>query len=82
MLSVLLAVPIVYSLLLLSWYLLRHHLVKHSGLPDLLFLEKSRKDNQKIDGTAVICARVCHDHFKRVLVIESEAWLSRKKVSN
>ncbi|KAL1678036.1 hypothetical protein EV122DRAFT_278668 [Schizophyllum commune] len=44
----------------------------------------SRK-GEKMKGTAVICgggysglvaARICHDHFERVIVIEAEPWLN------
>ncbi|KAL1741288.1 hypothetical protein HDZ31DRAFT_45760 [Schizophyllum fasciatum] len=43
------------------------------------------RGSRKIKGTAVICggsysgllaARVCHDHFERVVIIEPEEWLS------
>ncbi|KAJ7489465.1 hypothetical protein FB451DRAFT_691135 [Mycena latifolia] len=83
---ILLAVPAAYSALLLLWHLLRRHLLaKHSGLPDLALLQNSRRDDKKIPGTVVICggsiaglltARVCHDHFERVLIVEPEAWLA------
>ncbi|KAK0197957.1 hypothetical protein F5146DRAFT_1017606 [Armillaria mellea] len=45
----------------------------------------TRLPREKIKGTAVICggsiggliaARVCHDHFDDVLIVEPEAWLS------
>ncbi|KAK7453513.1 hypothetical protein VKT23_011792 [Stygiomarasmius scandens] len=48
-------------------------------------LGKERDASNKIPGTAVICggslagllaARVCHDHFQRVIIVEPEAWLS------
>ncbi|KAK0188450.1 hypothetical protein F5146DRAFT_1225237 [Armillaria mellea] len=44
-----------------------------------------RVSHEKIKGTAVICggsiggliaARVCHDHFDDVLIVEPEAWLN------
>ncbi|KAI5832048.1 hypothetical protein K523DRAFT_268578 [Schizophyllum commune Tattone D] len=43
---------------------------------------------RKVEGTAVICggsysgllaARVCHDHFERVVIIEAEEWLSTEE---
>ncbi|KAJ7658947.1 hypothetical protein B0H17DRAFT_343339 [Mycena rosella] len=86
---VLLAVPASYLLLLLSWHLLRRHLLaKNIGLPDLELLKNSRKQDERIPGTAVICggsiaglltARVCHDHFERVLVVEPEAWVTSEE---
>ncbi|KAK7052361.1 hypothetical protein R3P38DRAFT_2859936 [Favolaschia claudopus] len=84
---VLLTIPIAgYGLLLLGWHLLRRVLLsKNSGLLELPLLAKGRSSAQKIPGTAVICggsiagllaARVCHDHFERVLVVETEPWVS------
>ncbi|KAK7016955.1 hypothetical protein R3P38DRAFT_2541121 [Favolaschia claudopus] len=89
-LSVLLAIPIgVYLLLLIGWHLLRRHLLSTtSGLLELPLLAKSRSSAQKIPGTAVICggsiaglfaARVCHDHFERVLVVEAEPWVASEE---
>ncbi|KAJ7472287.1 hypothetical protein B0H11DRAFT_1349448 [Mycena galericulata] len=78
------AAPVLYALLLLSWRLMRRHLLnKH--VRDLPRLQESRHTNQKIPGTAVICggsiagllaARVCHDHFERVLIVEAEGWVA------
>ncbi|KAJ7485099.1 hypothetical protein B0H11DRAFT_1722338 [Mycena galericulata] len=86
--KILLAVPAAYSVLLISWHLLRRHLLaKHTGLTDLPLL-KSRHPDKKIPGTAVICggsiaglltARVCQDHFERVLIVEAEAWVASKE---
>ncbi|KAF7344200.1 hypothetical protein MVEN_01710500 [Mycena venus] len=86
--KILLALPVAYSALLVSWHLLRHHLLaKHTGLPDLVRL-KSRQPDKKIAGTAVICggsiaglltARVCHDHFERVLIVEAEEWVASEE---
>ncbi|KAF8150617.1 hypothetical protein B0H34DRAFT_801557 [Crassisporium funariophilum] len=76
---------VVYVLLLLAWKWLRQHLlVKETAMQDLPLLGVSRRDGDKIKGTAVICggsisglliARVCHDHFERVLIVEPESWL-------
>ncbi|KAJ7269901.1 hypothetical protein C8J57DRAFT_1323879 [Mycena rebaudengoi] len=86
--KILLAVPAAYLVLLVSWHLLRRYLItKHTGLVDLPFL-KSRHPDKKIPGTAVICggsiaglltARVCHDHFEHVLVVEPEAWVASEE---
>ncbi|KAJ7289372.1 hypothetical protein C8J57DRAFT_1277510 [Mycena rebaudengoi] len=88
--QILLAVLAAYLILLVSWHLLRRYLIaKHTGLVDLPFLKSCHPD-KKIPGTAVICggsiagllpARVCHDHFEHVLVVEPEAWkLPRSRV--
>ncbi|KAK7469990.1 hypothetical protein VKT23_001425 [Stygiomarasmius scandens] len=51
---------------------------------DLPVLGKSRQQGEKIRGTAVVCggsiaglltARVCSDHFEKVIIVEPEAWL-------
>ncbi|KAJ7833742.1 hypothetical protein B0H13DRAFT_2678831 [Mycena leptocephala] len=86
--KILLAAPAAYSVLLVSWHLLRRHLLaKHIGLLDLPLLT-SRHPDKKIPGTAVICggsiaglltARVCHDHFERVLIVEAEAWVASEE---
>ncbi|KAF8806732.1 hypothetical protein BYT27DRAFT_7190377 [Phlegmacium glaucopus] len=81
-----LALPIVlYLLLLLAWNWLRQQLLaKETAILDLPLLGNPREKRDKIKGTAVICggsisglitARVCHDHFERVLIVEPEAWL-------
>ncbi|KIL56560.1 hypothetical protein M378DRAFT_16991 [Amanita muscaria Koide BX008] len=63
----------------------KKHIAQRTGLLDLPLLGAPRKDSKKIGGTAVICggsiaglltARVCHDHFERVVIIEAENWLS------
>ncbi|KAF9061790.1 hypothetical protein BDP27DRAFT_1428557 [Rhodocollybia butyracea] len=69
----------------LTWSILRWYLYKHySGLPDIEKLDKARP-GQRLDGTAVICggsiagllaARVCHDFFERVIIVEPEEWLT------
>ncbi|KAJ7093461.1 hypothetical protein B0H15DRAFT_882625 [Mycena belliarum] len=86
--QILLAVPAAYSVLLVSWHLLRRHLLaKHFGVQDLPHLQ-SRLPEKKVSGTAVICggsiaglltARVCHDHFERVLIVEAEAWVASEE---
>ncbi|KAJ6551259.1 hypothetical protein B0H19DRAFT_951110 [Mycena capillaripes] len=86
--KILIAVPAAYFVLLVSWQLLRRHLLaKHTGLVDFPLL-KSHHRRKKIPGTAVICggsiaglltARVCHDHFERVLIIEAEAWVASEE---
>ncbi|KAJ7468269.1 hypothetical protein B0H11DRAFT_1813877 [Mycena galericulata] len=78
-----------YAVSRLSWHFLRRHLLaKNVGLPDLEYLQNHRRQEKKIKGTAVICggsiagllaARVCHDHFERVLVIEAEAWVASEE---
>ncbi|KAF8806733.1 hypothetical protein BYT27DRAFT_7256738 [Phlegmacium glaucopus] len=81
-----LAIPLVlYLLLLLAWNWLRQQLfTKEIAILDLPSLGNPRRVKDKIKGTAVICggsisglitARVCHDHFERVLIVEPEAWL-------
>ncbi|KAF8624200.1 hypothetical protein AX17_007189 [Amanita inopinata Kibby_2008] len=63
----------------------KRKIIEQTGLPDLAILGEPRKDGKKIKGTAVICggslaglaaARICHDHFERIVIVESEAWLS------
>ncbi|KAF9021116.1 hypothetical protein BDZ89DRAFT_1019753 [Hymenopellis radicata] len=57
-----------------------------TAINDLPALGVAKKT--KIPGTAVVCggsigglltARVCHDHFERVIVVEPEAWLSTEE---
>ncbi|KAJ6504251.1 hypothetical protein C8R47DRAFT_1210323 [Mycena vitilis] len=84
--AVLVAVPVLYAFLLLAWHFLHWYLVgKSLGLRDLPLLKKGRLPHEKIPGTAVICggsvgglmtARICHDHFERVLIVEAEAWVA------
>ncbi|KIL58812.1 hypothetical protein M378DRAFT_15278 [Amanita muscaria Koide BX008] len=74
-----------YQLLKLVHGIVRKkHIAQQTGLPDLPLLGVPRKDGKKIAGAAVICggsiggllaARVCHDHFERVIIIEAENWL-------
>ncbi|THU97258.1 hypothetical protein K435DRAFT_857772 [Dendrothele bispora CBS 962.96] len=66
--------------------LLRYHLLKkETAMLDWALMGKAREEKNKIPGTVVICggslagllaARVCHDHFERVVIVEPEAWLS------
>ncbi|KAF5347376.1 hypothetical protein D9758_011287 [Tetrapyrgos nigripes] len=60
-------------------------LLRQTCVEDLKYLGQSRLECQKLQGTAVICggsiagllaARVCHDHFANVIIIEPESWLS------
>ncbi|KAF7308212.1 hypothetical protein HMN09_00669100 [Mycena chlorophos] len=84
--AILVALGATYALLLLAWHVLRRVLVaKHIGTTNLHLLQQGRAEHDKIPGTAVVCgggiaglltARVCHEHFERVLVIEAEPWLS------
>ncbi|THV03384.1 hypothetical protein K435DRAFT_852044 [Dendrothele bispora CBS 962.96] len=65
---------------------LRYHLLKkETAMLDWALMGKTREEEDKISGTAVICggsiagllaARVCHDHFERVIIVEPESWLS------
>ncbi|THU97455.1 hypothetical protein K435DRAFT_778036 [Dendrothele bispora CBS 962.96] len=73
------------TLHLLSRALRRYLLKKETILLDLPFLGQAREEATKIKGTVVVCggsisgllaARVCHDHFERVVIVEPEAWLS------
>ncbi|KAK0215868.1 hypothetical protein EDD85DRAFT_962651 [Armillaria nabsnona] len=79
------ALPLaVYCAGFLLWRILRHSLLrKQTCVLDLKQLGLSRNANQKIHGTAVICggsfaglfaARVCHDHFDDVVIVEPEPW--------
>ncbi|KAF5354617.1 hypothetical protein D9757_009569 [Collybiopsis confluens] len=64
---------------------LRHRfLLRQTCVEDLKRLGQSRPENTKLKGTAVVCggsiggllaARVCHDHFARVIIVEPESWL-------
>ncbi|KAG7444010.1 uncharacterized protein BT62DRAFT_1008697 [Guyanagaster necrorhizus] len=62
----------------------RKYLRTHTCVLDLEGLGL-RLPSQKIKGTAVICggsvggllaARVCHDHFDEVVIVEPESWLN------
>ncbi|KAF9047116.1 hypothetical protein BDZ89DRAFT_1058184 [Hymenopellis radicata] len=68
-----------------AWSTLRKRLiVTETGFYDCDYLAQPRSDKAKIPGTVVICggsvgglltARVCHDHFERVIIVEAESWL-------
>ncbi|KAK0215034.1 hypothetical protein IW262DRAFT_1404470 [Armillaria fumosa] len=75
---------IYYIVVYLERALRRRLLLKHTCVLDIDTLGR-RPHNQKIKGTAIICggsiaglvaARVCHDHFEDVVIVEPEAWLS------
>ncbi|KAK0501773.1 hypothetical protein EDD18DRAFT_1347844 [Armillaria luteobubalina] len=75
---------IYYTVVYLERALRRRLLLKHTCVLDIDTLG-CRPHNKKIKGTAVICggsiaglvaARVCHDHFEDVVVVEPETWLS------
>lgn len=59
-----------------------------TGDNDIPNLRQALPDTDKLDGTAVICggslagllaARVCHNYFKRVVIIEPEPWLATEE---
>ncbi|KIY62532.1 hypothetical protein CYLTODRAFT_458908 [Cylindrobasidium torrendii FP15055 ss-10] len=70
----------------LLWEFLRRRLIaKYTIWYDVSRLGQKRPDSAKIPGIAVICggsvgglfaARVCSDHFERVVIIEPESWLT------
>ncbi|KAK0489401.1 hypothetical protein IW261DRAFT_1390954 [Armillaria novae-zelandiae] len=75
---------IYYIVVYLERALRRRLLVKRTYVLDIATLGR-RLPSQKIKGTAVICggsiaglvaARVCHDHFEDVVIVEPETWLS------
>ncbi|KIY64985.1 hypothetical protein CYLTODRAFT_492663 [Cylindrobasidium torrendii FP15055 ss-10] len=67
------------------WRTVRDHLVsKYASVDDIKGLSQARPEGSKVRGTAVVCggsyaglatARVLHDHFERVVIIEPEEWL-------
>ncbi|KAK0202370.1 hypothetical protein DFS33DRAFT_1476012 [Desarmillaria ectypa] len=68
----------------LEYALRRKHLRKQTCVLDLDGLGL-RLPGKKIKGTSVICggrilgllaARVCHDHFEEVVIVELESWLN------
>ncbi|KAK0501788.1 hypothetical protein EDD18DRAFT_1347857 [Armillaria luteobubalina] len=78
------ALGLYYVLLSLQHVLRRRLLLAQTCVSDVDSLGH-RSPAQKIKGTAVICggsiagltaARVCHDHFEDVVIIEPEAWLN------
>ncbi|KAF7310049.1 hypothetical protein MIND_00377900 [Mycena indigotica] len=78
-----------YVIALLAWHTLQRRLLATAlGIHDLPLLVKVRRDEDKFDGTAVVCggsiaglltARVCHAHFRKVLVVEPEAWAATEE---
>ncbi|PBK68972.1 hypothetical protein ARMSODRAFT_1038406 [Armillaria solidipes] len=75
---------IYYIVVYLERALRRRLLLKYTCVLDMDTLGRWLP-SQKIKGTAVICggsiaglvaARVCHDHFEDVVIIEPEMWLS------
>ncbi|KAF8916286.1 hypothetical protein CPB85DRAFT_1251006 [Mucidula mucida] len=76
------AAPILASA---AWSTLRKRLLAiETGFYDCDYLAQPRSEKAKIPGTVVICggsvgglltARVCHDHFERVIIVEAENWL-------
>ncbi|KAJ7588541.1 hypothetical protein C8J56DRAFT_785461 [Mycena floridula] len=63
----------------------RNAAAKETGVPDLPLMGQARPQGQKIKGTAVVCggsviglltARVCHDHFENVVIVEPGAWVA------
>ncbi|KAK0489411.1 hypothetical protein IW261DRAFT_413502 [Armillaria novae-zelandiae] len=65
---------------------LRQRLLRiQTCINDMYDLGSSRSPAEKVKGTAVVCggsisglltARVCHDHFENVLIVEPEGWLN------
>ncbi|PBK99981.1 hypothetical protein ARMGADRAFT_1074807 [Armillaria gallica] len=75
---------IYYIVVYLERALRRSLLLKHTCVLEIDTLGR-RLHSQKIKGTAVVCggsiaglvaARVCHDHFEDVVIVEPETWLS------
>ncbi|KAK0466721.1 uncharacterized protein EV420DRAFT_1698330 [Desarmillaria tabescens] len=75
---------IYYACLLLGRALRQRLLRKQTCVDDIHILGSSRASADKIKGIAVVCggsisglltARVCHDHFENVLIVEPEGWL-------
>ncbi|KAH7924669.1 hypothetical protein BV22DRAFT_1090482 [Leucogyrophana mollusca] len=75
----------------LGRWLRRRIILKTTGLADLPRLGQARPAGQKIKGVAVVCggsigglltARVCHDHFEKVVIVEPEAWLASEDGRN
>ncbi|GJJ09117.1 hypothetical protein Clacol_003339 [Clathrus columnatus] len=61
---------------------------KYSVLTDIPLLSKSRAEKDKLPGVAIICggsvsglfaARICANHFKKVLLIDPEKWITTEK---
>ncbi|KAF5358630.1 hypothetical protein D9758_007762 [Tetrapyrgos nigripes] len=64
---------------------IRQYLLKKETIIfDLPLMGRSRENDKKIRGAAVVCggslggllaARICADHFEKVYIVEPEAWL-------
>ncbi|KAJ7066149.1 hypothetical protein C8F01DRAFT_1365750 [Mycena amicta] len=84
LLQVISAFVAVYFFLLSAWHIFRRILLANViGMNDFPLLQKGRLPEEKIPGTAVICggsiaglltARICNEHFERVLVVEADQW--------
>ncbi|KAK0188408.1 hypothetical protein F5146DRAFT_1055127 [Armillaria mellea] len=79
------ALGVYYVFLSFERALRKRLLLTQTCVLDVDSLGHRRFPAQKIKGTAVICggsiagltaARVCHDHFDDVIIIEPEAWLN------
>ncbi|EGN97883.1 hypothetical protein SERLA73DRAFT_169006 [Serpula lacrymans var. lacrymans S7.3] len=62
--------------------------VETTGVNDFPYLGQARPEHEKLKGTVVICggsiagllsARVCHNHFERVIIVEPEPWLATEE---
>ncbi|KAF7310045.1 hypothetical protein MIND_00377500 [Mycena indigotica] len=84
-LTLLLLGPItLYFTALAAWHIFRRILLANVVcINDFPLLRNGRQAQDKVRGTAVVCggsiaglltARICHEHFERVLVIEAEEW--------
>lgn len=58
---------------------------KYSIVKDIHLLSEERSEDEKFSGTAIICggsvsglfsARVCANHFKKIIIIEPEEWVA------
>ncbi|KAF5384566.1 hypothetical protein D9757_006481 [Collybiopsis confluens] len=84
--AIFIGLPALYTTLWLAWLLLRSQVLsRYTGIPVIQNLGDAQPLKKKLKGTAVVCggsiagllaARVCHDLFENVLIIEPEAWLN------
>ncbi|KIY63038.1 hypothetical protein CYLTODRAFT_458461 [Cylindrobasidium torrendii FP15055 ss-10] len=83
--AVTVTVAVYYGVGMIWEYIRRVLIAKHTIWYDTPRLGQKRLDSAKIPGIAVICggsvgglfaARVCSDHFERVVIIEPESWLT------
>ncbi|KIK57714.1 hypothetical protein GYMLUDRAFT_262886 [Collybiopsis luxurians FD-317 M1] len=75
---------LLYGLMRLVWGIMRWHLLRlHSGLTEMQRVGKV--SHSTLEGTAVVCggsvaglltARICHDFFEHVMIVEPEGWLA------